>query len=270
MSPTHETYGAPDAEAVLLLHGWPSGPHVWRRLTPMLATRFKVIVPELSAPDLHEQADRARDLLDDLEIDRVALVGHSHGGGVAQLVALRDDRVASLVLIDSIAFDQAPPTDLDPLEVVERGTVEIASLHPDDLAAYTATTAPPPEPVDLTIHAAAMSNWTFPVFLLWGEDDPFTPSALAERLRDAIASSTLGVVPDSGHFLLDDAFDTVGVLIHEYLRSRYLGAPHGHEGVVALQLERRPPWVDLAPYEEDDEPPPPTPDPEDQEVGPNR
>ena len=36
---------------------------------------------------------------------------------------------------------------------------------------------------------------------------------------------------------------------------------------MTLQLERRPPWVDLAPYEEDDdEPGPPA---REQEVGPN-
>jgi hypothetical protein len=94
------------------------------------------------------------------------------------------------------------------------------------------------------------------------------PVSVAERLNAAIPASTLGVVPQSGHFLLDDAFESVGVLIAEWLRARYLGAPHGHEGLVMLQLERRPPWVDLAPYEQVDEEVA-TPDPAEQEVGPN-
>ena len=95
----------------------------------------------------------------------------------------------------------------------------------------------------------------------------FLPVTLAERLTDACPGATLGVVPDSGHFLLDDAFDPVGVMILEYLRVRYQGAPHGHDGIVLLQLERRPPWVDLAPDgHEDDEPAAPG---HDQEVGPH-
>ena len=87
-----------------------------------------------------------------------------------------------------------------------------------------------------------------PVLIFWGEDDPFLPVAVAERLNAAIPSSTLGLVPGCGHFLVDDAIETIGPLIHEYLRARYLRAPHGHgdpTGAVMIQLDRRPPWLDL-------------------------
>ncbi len=51
-------------------------------------------------------------------------------------------------------------------------------------------------------------------------------------------------------------------MILEYLRARYLkeshaeahghDADHAHDGVVRIQLERRPPWVDLEEDERDD------------------
>jgi len=45
-------------------------------------------------------------------------------------------------------------------------------------------------------------------------------------------------------------------MISEYLRARYAHTPHGHDdqasGIVMLQLERRPPWVDLEQDERDD------------------
>ena len=45
-------------------------------------------------------------------------------------------------------------------------------------------------------------------------------------------------------------------MILEYLRARYLRAPHGHDhahdGIVRIQLERRPPWVDLEEDERDE------------------
>ena len=85
-----------------------------------------------------------------------------------------------------------------------------------------------------------MAAWEQPVLLLWGEDDRLVPVAVAERLNDAIPASTLGLVPDSGHLLLDDAFASVGEMIVEYLRARYLRAPHDHGGITMLQLERRP------------------------------
>jgi pimeloyl-ACP methyl ester carboxylesterase len=261
--------GPSDGEVVVLLHGWPTSAFLWRRLIPLLRTRFRVLAPETTGADLREQAEGVLGLLRSLGVERFAAIGHSWGGGVAQLLALADAGVDALVLIDSIGFDQAPPTDLDARTFVERGTVELADLAPEDLTRLAASTEPPPGPLDLTAESGSMAGWHFPVFLLWGEDDPYTPVALAERLGDAIPAATLGVVPDSGHFLLEDAFDSVGVLIYEYLRSRYLGAPHGHEGVVMLQLERRSVWSDLdADRPEEDLEPVPL-DPADQEVGPN-
>ena len=69
-------------------------------------------------------------------------------------------------------------------------------------------------------------------------------------------SSTLGLLPGCGHFLVEEAADTLGPMISEYLRARYAHAPHGHgdpnAGIVMLQLERRPPWADLEEYERDE------------------
>lgn len=262
--------GPRDADVVLLLHGWPTSSFLWRRLTPLLATRFRVLVPELvHGGDLRAETDAVEGLLLHLGVERFAAIGHAHGGGVAQLLALDGAGVDALVLIDSVAFDVAPPEDLDPRTFIERGSVEFASLTDEELAGYLAAPFrfPPDLGGALEGREAEMAAWGFPIFLLWGEEDPYLPVTLAERLSDAMPASTLGVVPDSGHLLLDDAFDSVGMLIHEYLRARYLGAPHGHEGIVMLQLERRPPEADLASYElDDDEPLPPA---ADQEVGPH-
>lgn len=260
--------GPSDADVVVLLHGWPAGPHIWRRLAPLLATRFRVVIPTLRDPDLTHQADAVGSLLRERGKERFAVVGHGHGGGVAQLLGLRKPAPAALVLLDPIAFDVGPPASRDVDDLIERGSVEFADLPQTDRDAYVAfgTSTPPPAALDLTPFVPSMASWDFPVFLLWGEDDPFVPVEIAERLGDALPGSTLGLVPQSGHHLLDDAFDTVGVMIHEYLRARYQGAPHGHEGVVMLQLERRPAWVDLAPYmEEEGDPTAPGPG---QEVGP--
>ena len=39
--------GAPDAPVILLLHGFPSSSHMYRDLIPHLATRYRVIAPDL-------------------------------------------------------------------------------------------------------------------------------------------------------------------------------------------------------------------------------
>jgi pimeloyl-ACP methyl ester carboxylesterase len=101
-----------------------------------------------------------------------------------------------------------------------------------------------------------LAAFDFPVLLLWGEDDDEVPVAVAEELNDAIPTSTLGLVPGCGHELPAEAAPTIGPMIFEYLRARYLKTPHGHdhahEGIVRIQLERRPPWVDLEEDERDE------------------
>ncbi|TXI81194.1 MAG: alpha/beta fold hydrolase, partial [Cupriavidus sp.] len=39
--------GPSDAPVVLLLHGFPSSSHMYRHLIPLLATRYRVIAPDL-------------------------------------------------------------------------------------------------------------------------------------------------------------------------------------------------------------------------------
>ncbi len=100
-----------------------------------------------------------------------------------------------------------------------------------------------------------LAAFAFPVLLLWGEDDAVVPVGVAGSLNDAIPTSTLGILPGCGHDITDEAAATIAPMILEYLRARYLKAPHAHggdEGVVRIQLERRPPWVDLEEDERDD------------------
>lgn len=288
---TDEGEGPP----VVLLHGFPQSSFVWRDLAPLLASRFRAIVPDLLGSGdsdkpvgvplgLAAQATYVRELLDGLGVDRYAVVGHSVGGGVAQLLAMDGDGVDAMVLISSTAFD-AWPTVLTremqrtpPEQEVEllvhsgiRAALRAGMTDPDRITADQVAEYLRPwsgtDGVDAFFRFAraldgrglvgredGLAALEIPVLIFWGEDDELYPPAIAERLNEAIPTSTLGLLPGCGHFLVEDAIETIGPMIFEYLRARYLRESHGHgdaSGIVTIQLERRPPWVDLAEYEED-------------------
>jgi pimeloyl-ACP methyl ester carboxylesterase len=264
-----------EGEPVLLVPGFPFGAHVFRHLAPLLATRFRTIVVEPPTDrNVADQAEAIRTLLERLGIVRVAVVAHGTGGGVAQVLAFGGADVDVMVLLDPVAFDAWPSLPTDPERALDEAHVE--ELADGDVDAYLAPWRADPDAYRrgrdalrgdaLVGHGNAMAAWEHPVLLLWGEQDRLVPIEVAERLNDAIPASTLGLVPESGHLLLDDAFASVGEMIVEYLRARYLRAPHDHGGITMLQLERRPAWVDPAPYEEEE---PTEVDPAQQEVGPN-
>ena len=104
---------AGDGAPLLLLHGWPQHWYCWRRLLPLLPG-FRLIMPDTrgfgwsSAPagqDFRKEtlADDLFDVMDALDIDRAAIVGHDWGGWTGFLAALRHpERVAALVAVSVI------------------------------------------------------------------------------------------------------------------------------------------------------------------------
>jgi pimeloyl-ACP methyl ester carboxylesterase len=107
-------------DPVLLLHGCPFSSFVWRKLIAALSGRYRCVAPDLlglgdteTVPDadwsLPAQTDAVVGLLDALGIERCAVVGHDHGGAIAQLLAVgHPHRVSALVLANVEAYDNWP------------------------------------------------------------------------------------------------------------------------------------------------------------------
>jgi len=72
---------------------------------------------------------------------------------------------------------------------------------------------------------------TIPVFLLWGEDDITYTVEMAYKLNELMPTSTLALIPGCGHQVPLEAPDTVGPLVADFLRTRWLGLPgeHAHD-----------------------------------------
>src|SRR5712691_9085628 len=108
---------------VLLLHGCPFSSFIWRHVIAELSQTFRCVAPDLlglgdtETPagadwSLAAQTAAVLALLDELGLDQVAVVGHDHGGAIAQMIAAHHPgRVSALVLADAEAYDNWPSAD---------------------------------------------------------------------------------------------------------------------------------------------------------------
>src|SRR5439155_3356493 len=87
---------------VVLLHGWPETWHEWRKLIPLLADRYRLVMPDLpglgesSRPDAYDKKSIGADLremCEQLALDRFHLVGHDWGGPCAFALALAASQI---------------------------------------------------------------------------------------------------------------------------------------------------------------------------------
>jgi pimeloyl-ACP methyl ester carboxylesterase len=96
----YRSAGPEDAPALLLLHGFPSSSHQFRRLIDALGTRYRVIAPDYpgfghtqAPPGFTYSFDRLADVLDgfaaDLELDRFVMYVFDFGGPVGFRLAAR-------------------------------------------------------------------------------------------------------------------------------------------------------------------------------------
>ncbi|WP_280467708.1 alpha/beta fold hydrolase [Nocardia cyriacigeorgica] len=103
--------GNPTAPPLLLIHGSGATGSTWSPVVSVLAAEFRIITIDLpgcgrSAPaasyDVAQQAERTAAVLDELGIQRPAVVGHSSGGYVATTLAeRRPDLVGDLILLST-------------------------------------------------------------------------------------------------------------------------------------------------------------------------
>ncbi|MDX1614604.1 MAG: alpha/beta hydrolase [Candidatus Promineifilaceae bacterium] len=246
--------------ALLLIHGIPVWGYLWKDCLEPLAAHFRVIVPDLAGYGYSDQRDsfdrsikvQARllaELLKQLRIEELFVVGHDIGGAVAQrLVVDNATRVRKWVLMDSVLYDSWPAEPMvrlgNPQQHYRNSGSELAqkfiqrlpaSFHqrdratPELLAAWMAPYMSDTGKLSLIRNAAALNTnhtmemladlrrLTIPLLLLWGEKDQFQPLATAERFHQEYPRSQLRVIPDSDHFLPLEKGAEVAQILRDFL-----------------------------------------------------
>ena len=259
-----EAHGS--GEPILLIPGYGATLYSWRYLAPALARTHRVILLDLKGfgmspkPDdgkysIHDHARRVADFLRDRDLSGVTLIGHSFGGGIALLLALRlrgDAKYAPkrLVLIDNVAYRQRLPlfvrmmqSPLGPLvlravpatslirHVLEQAYLDDAKIPPESITEYAkpldtpgareamVATAKGMIPPDIEDLAERYRGIDIPALILWGRQDAIVPLSIGERLHRAIPDSKLVIVERCGHIPHEECPDEAIPAVVEFMGS---------------------------------------------------
>ncbi len=255
--------------AVLFIHGITGSQRQWAHLVDRLDDRHRVLVPDLfghgrsAKPvgdySLGSHAATLRDLLDRLGIDRVTLVGHSLGGGIAMVFSyLFPERVERLVLVSSGGLGREvnpilraatlPGADLV-LPVIASGWVRdrvtgaarvLAGLglrpgpdlaevwagftslgDPDTRRAFLATTRAVLDPGGQTVaaHDYLPEATPPPTLVIWGTKDRMIPATHALAAQRAIEGCRVELFEGAGHFPHLDDPERFTELLQEFVVS---------------------------------------------------
>jgi len=259
--------------AIVLLHDIPTGAFAWANVIPQLASTNRAVYaidmlgyglsehPWPSDTSVWGHADCLAFLFHELNLTNIVLVGHGVGGGVAQILATRlsRDRVAALVLIDTICYEHSfapnwPLADMkksqDP-DLPKETSVE-DMLH-DLRATLPGGTENPKQFEDIINNyvepwnselgkemlfqhirllipfyansvASDLKVLGKPSLIIWGEKDQQMPLKYAERLHREMPESHLVIIPGAGHLVLFDAPDAVASALKDFIAERNIDA----------------------------------------------
>ena len=90
-------------------------------------------------------------------------------------------------------------------------------LGPEGQAAYFRKIAQVNE-ADTAVLEPLLQTVAVPTLILWGEKDAWLSPALGGRLQQSIPGSRLRLIPDAGHFSMEDAPEAIASELSDFLR----------------------------------------------------
>lgn len=238
---------------VVLVHGLSGSSRWWQRNIGALTPHRQVFVIDLigfgasRTPQpfvLAEAADYLARWMDQLDLERASLVGHSMGGLiVAELAADAPDRVDRLVLVNPAAL----PFEAHLISHAWSLMRELRSISPSFLPVLMADAM---RAGPLTLWRAAsgllladmrqkLSQIRARTLAVWGERDALVPLGLARQLADYLRYEELVVIKGAGHVPMWDCPRAFNRVLTEFLIDELAqlpaalncdGTPHGSAG----------------------------------------
>ena len=212
---------------LLYLHG-ASGAPVILPFMEKLAERFDVLIPEHPGygqsgepewlENIHDVAYFYLDLIKQLNLREILLVGTSMGGWMAMEIAVRDTSRLSQVVLVSPAGIAAPGVRVADIFLMAPEDVVRNIYHDSSIAEKLLAVPMTPEAIDIGLknrHTTARLAWEprfhdphlpkwlhridVPVTIVWGEQDRIIPVQFVDEYKKHFPNAQIHIVKGAGH-----------------------------------------------------------------------
>ncbi|MFB5189820.1 alpha/beta fold hydrolase [Alicyclobacillus fastidiosus] len=212
-----------EGDVVLYLHGY-TGMDPWFPFLEVLSNRFRVISSEIPGfgesgcpswvSTMDELAFFYVDILRELNVEHVSLVGSSLGGWLAVAFASHyPSMVRRLVLVDAMGLHSPKVKVADIFLISEEEHMKLRYFKPhgdqllekevDFLEMARASRATAHLGWNPRLHDPKLPHKlcriTAPTLIVWGEEDGVVPPAFATLYQSLIANAQVTRIPQSGH-----------------------------------------------------------------------
>lgn len=236
--------GSSTSTPVVLIHGLTNSSLTWSRVAPLLASDRQVLMPDLPGHGQSERPNSSYALdwyahvtarwLETVGVQRADVVGHSFGGGIAQMLLLTcPERIRRLVLVAAGGLGKAVGWWLrlasSPGVVEHLGQPFMAlgtrlalrgardGVTPEDIRALSRYNSQAGSARAFARSVRDVINWRGqrrnfgqrageiktlpPMLILWGDQDRLIPIEQGRAFAGAVEGASFQVFPGSGHYL---------------------------------------------------------------------
>ncbi len=237
---------------VVLIHGSGGNAGLWRKVMEGLADGYDSLAVDLPGhgksegegmKSIAEYREFVKDFFGVLGMEKIALGGHSLGGGVVQDFALKyPEKLRAVLLIGTGARLRVLPEALERLRQMAEGKIEprfepwgfSSGATPELLSEGEREWAKTSPRVRYHDMAACdqfdimkeVDKIRLPALMVCGREDRLTPVKYSEYLKGKIPGSKMEIVEGAGHTVMLEAPEALSKVILTFLRSLGSSSPH--------------------------------------------
>lgn len=247
-------------ETILLLHGISTYSFIWKKITPFLAKYFDVIAVDFigcgnsDKPlnvdySIKNQAEIIFQFIKKLNLEKVHLVSHDIGGGIAQILTVKYPQfISDSTLINSVAYDFWP---VQPIIAVRTPIIRQLAMASLDLGAFRLVVKRGLFKKDILTDELMNLFWVpmktkegrkaflrlveslnntdlleikddlhktnIPMLIIRGEEDIYLSADICETLHKNIKTSVLLKIPNSGHYMMEEEPEKISTAIINFI-----------------------------------------------------